>query len=63
MMANDRQYRVREVDTLKDLFADDRVNLCLFEFGRRQHAGLVENLIRHSQLANIVQQRSSLHRG
>ena len=62
MAAHDRHDRIREVDERQDVGADVDVALHLLELGRRQLAGLVEDVLGHRELAGVVQQRRRLDR-
>src|SRR6185369_12290735 len=62
MMSNDRHDRVREIDSFENLRTDDGVDLHLLELGGGEFAGLVENVIRHGDLADIVQQCPGVER-
>ena len=53
----------RKVYARKNLSADPRMHFCLFELSRRQRARLVQNMIRHGELANVMQQGSRVERG
>ncbi len=56
MRAHDRRYRVRELYALQNLRPHHRVNLHLLEFLRRQAAGFGDDVLRHGQFANVMQQ-------
>ena len=58
VMADDRHHRIGEVDGAEDLGADRRVQLHLLEFGRRELARLVEDVLGHGNLSRVVQQRA-----
>ena len=62
VMADDRHDRIREVDRRKNLGADRRMELHLLEFGRRELAGLVQDVLGDGDLAGIVQQRRRFDR-
>ena len=62
MVADDRHDRIREVDFGKNFCAHARMRLHAFELGRRELARLVENVLRHGELADIVQQCGGLDR-
>ena len=55
VMAHDRHHWIREPDPLKYFGSDNRVNLHPVEFGRRERAGLVENVVGHGELSYVVQ--------
>src|SRR5882762_6120461 len=56
VMANNVFDGVREVDPFEDVPADRGVNLHLCEFRLCQLAGFVEDVLRNSQLADVMQQ-------
>ena len=58
---DERRDRIRERHRADDLGADLRVNADLLEFFRRQRARLREDVLRHRELADVVQQRRGLH--
>ena len=62
MVAHDWHDRIREADALQYLRAGNRVQLHLLELGGGQLAGLVEDVIGHGELADVVQQRAGLQR-
>src|SRR5262245_52147973 len=62
MTSNERSDRAGERNRTDDLSADLRVHLHLLPFVRRQWAGLGENVLRHGELADVVQQRSDFDR-
>ena len=62
VVADDGHDRIGKVDRRENLRADRRMQLHLLELGRRQLAGLVEDVFRHGDLAGVVQQRRRLDR-
>ncbi len=56
MVSDHRHNRIREADSLQYLRAYDGVHLHLVEFGGRQSAGFVENIVGHRELAYVVHQ-------
>src|SRR5712692_1914398 len=64
MVLDDGYHRKRKVHAPKNLSADHRMHFCLFELSRGQRARLVQNVIGHGELANVMQQGfglASLH--
>ena len=57
--AHNGRYWIREGHPLEDLRADNRVHLHLLEFFARQFSWLVNDLLGHSQLAYVMQERRS----
>ena len=55
MRPDDRSDRIGEGDSIENIGADDGMNLHLLELFRRQAPGLVNDVIGHSQFANIVE--------
>src|SRR5437867_1981572 len=62
VMSDDRHNRIRKSDPLENLGADDRVNFHLLELRGRESAWLVENVVGHGELADVVQQRARFER-
>ena len=62
MVTDDRHHRIREIDRGKNLRADRGMELHLLELGRRELAGLVQDVLRHGDLPGVVQQRRGLDR-
>jgi len=63
MMAPDNRFDgVREANERKDVGADVDVQLHLLELGRRQLAGLVQNVFGDGELPGVVQQRGRFDR-
>src|SRR5438128_7763841 len=62
MMSHDGNDRIREADALQYLCADRGVHFHLLELGVRELSRLVEDVIGHGELANIMQQRAGLQR-
>ena len=62
MMANNRHNRIVKVYPAKNLRADDRMHLHLLEFRSGQFPGFVQDVIRHGDLADIMQQRARAER-
>src|SRR5438309_8574411 len=60
MMTHNRDNRIREVHSLKDLRAYHCVDFHLLEFGGGELTRLVQDVIGNGYLANIVQQRARL---
>src|SRR5262249_41146593 len=56
MVTDYRNDGIRKPDSFEYLGADDRVNFHLFKLGRRQAVWLVQNVIGHGELADVVQQ-------
>ena len=54
MVPDDRDDGVRKIDRREYVGTHARVELHLFELGGRQLSGLVEDVLRHGQLAHIV---------
>src|SRR5258708_27071076 len=63
MMFDDGDDGKRNFAPRQNLCADHRMHFCLFELSGRQRARLVQNMIRHRELANVMQQRSGIERG
>src|SRR5947209_15945655 len=51
---------LREAYAADDVPADDGVNLHLLELGRGQTARLVEDVVGHGELADVVEERARL---
>ena len=62
MGAHDWHDRIRETNALQNLGADQRMNLHLLEFFRREAAGLRDDVFRHGKFSDVVQQRGSVQR-
>ena len=62
VMPDDRHDGIRKIDRREDLRANRRVELHLLVFGRRELAGLVEDVLGNRDLAGVVQQRGSFDR-
>ena len=62
VMPHDRDHGIGKVDRGENLRADRRVQLHLLEFGGRQLARLVEDVLGHRDLPGVVQQRSGFDR-
>ena len=60
MTSHDRHDRIRKVDERQNVGADIDVPLHLLELGRRQFAGLVEDVLGYRQLARVVQKGRGL---
>ena len=60
MGPHDRGHRIGEAHALQNLGSHDRVNLHLVELFRRQLAGLRDDVLRHRQLSDVVQQGGRL---
>ncbi len=60
--AHDRHHRIRKVNLLQNLRADDGMDFHLLEFFRRQFPRLRNNVLRHGQLSNVVQHRGGAQR-
>src|SRR5215470_6704218 len=63
MMANNGNYRIRKVHAREDLRADDRVYFHLFKLGGSQWAGLVQDVRRYGEFADVVQQCAGFKSG
>ena len=57
MSTHDRHHRIRKIHLLQNLRPNDRMDFHLLEFFRRELARLRDNVLRHRQLANVVQHR------
>ena len=62
VVSDDRYDRIRKGDCGQDVRSDARMQLHLLELCRRQLPRLVEYVLRHCELAHIVQQRRGLDR-
>ena len=58
MMAYGRHDGVVKPYFFEDRRPDDRMDLCFFEFGGGQRAGLAQNMIGHRQFADVMEQCS-----
>ena len=61
MAQDERRDRVGERHRADDVGADLRMGANLLELFRRQRPGLREDVLRHGELADVVQQRRRLH--
>ena len=62
MVADDGHDRVREIHLGQNLRAHRACVFMLLELSRRELAGLVEDVLGHGELADVVQQRRCLER-
>ena len=62
VIADNRLDRIGEVDGREDVGADRRVRLHLVELDRGELARLVQDVLGHGQIAEIVEQRGRLDR-
>ena len=56
MRAHDRGHGIREGHAIQDLRSYDRVHLHLLELFHSQLAGFVDDVLRHGEFANVMQQ-------
>src|SRR5205807_6114858 len=63
MMAYDRHDRIRKIYAAQNLSAHGCVDLHLFELGGSKSPGLVQDVIRNRQLADVVKQRACFEGG
>ena len=59
---HDRHHGIRKLNPLEDFSPYQRVNLHLFKLFGTQAAGLRNNVFRHRQFADVMEQRGSVYR-